>query len=68
MPPSTSLASPAETLRAQIDDLAQKLLPELVGLTDSFGFSDWDLDSEVRFANGRGFFLPPSLPLVVICF
>ena len=42
------LSSPIELLRQQIDSLAQKLLPEAIGLTDAFGFTDWDLSSEVR--------------------
>lgn len=39
---------PIEALRAQVNDLARQLLPELVGLVDAFAFSDWDLNSEVR--------------------
>ena len=42
-------AGPIETLREQIDLLAQKLLPELIGLTDAFNYSDFDLGSAVRF-------------------
>lgn len=41
------LSSPIESLRAQIDMLAQRILPQSVSLVDSFGFSDYDLDSAV---------------------
>ena len=44
------LSGPIDLLRQQIDILAQKLLPDAIGLTDAFGFSDWDLSSEVRCA------------------
>ncbi|GAA5903142.1 uncharacterized protein JCM6883_002709 [Sporobolomyces salmoneus] len=49
----TSQPSSIDTLRLEIDSLAQKLLPEIVGLTDSFGFSDWELNSVVGNADGR---------------
>ncbi|GAA5989874.1 hypothetical protein JCM10908_002357 [Rhodotorula pacifica] len=39
--------SPLELLREALDKQARSLLPELVGLTDAFGFSDWELDSVV---------------------
>lgn len=32
------------TLRLAIKDLSNKLLPEAIGLTDAFGFTDWELD------------------------
>jgi hypothetical protein len=32
---------------------ARVLLPELVGLTDAFGFSDWELDSVVSPVSTR---------------
>ena len=41
--------SSIDTLRLEIDEVSQQLLPELVGLTDAFGFSDWELDSVVSF-------------------
>ena len=41
----TSQPSSIDTLRLEIDQVAQQLLPEIVGLTDSFGFSDWELNS-----------------------
>ncbi|GAA5870580.1 hypothetical protein JCM3774_003713 [Rhodotorula dairenensis] len=58
-PPPPSLARPSksasaatgvpslELLREALDQQAKALLPELVGLTDAFGFSDWELDSVV---------------------
>ncbi|KAL8277204.1 hypothetical protein RQP46_010377 [Phenoliferia psychrophenolica] len=49
------LAGPIELLRQQIDVLAQQLLPEAIGLTDAFGFSDWDLSSEVGKYDGRAY-------------
>ncbi|GAA5846862.1 hypothetical protein JCM3766R1_004678 [Sporobolomyces carnicolor] len=45
--------SSIDVLRLEIDALAQQLLPELVGLTDSFGFSDWELNSVVGNADGQ---------------
>ena len=36
-----------EALREQLGNLAKQLLPEMVGLVDAFGFSDWELDSAV---------------------
>ncbi|TKA50277.1 hypothetical protein B0A53_06349 [Rhodotorula sp. CCFEE 5036] len=57
-PPPPSFAPPSATSRAEaapalevlrdaLDKQARVLLPELVGLTDAFGFSDWELDSVV---------------------
>ena len=45
-----SILAPASAapLRAAQALAAQALLPDLVGLTDSFGFSDWELDTTVR--------------------
>ena len=45
----SSKPSSIDTLRLEIDEVSQQLLPELVGLTDAFGFSDWELDSVVSF-------------------
>ncbi|GAA5888817.1 hypothetical protein JCM5296_005002 [Sporobolomyces johnsonii] len=45
LPASRSSPSWIDILRREVDQLAQQLLPELVGLTDSFGFSDWELDT-----------------------
>ncbi|GAA5881626.1 hypothetical protein JCM16303_005516 [Sporobolomyces ruberrimus] len=49
----SSQPSPIDTLRLEIDEVAQRLLPEIVGLTDSFGFSDWELNSVVGNADGQ---------------
>ncbi|GAA6043197.1 hypothetical protein JCM8097_000317 [Rhodosporidiobolus ruineniae] len=46
--PSSSASSKPphiDALRAAVDAAAKELVPELVGLTDAFGFSDWELDS-----------------------
>lgn len=45
--------APLEQLRLSLDSVARDLLPELVGLTDAFGFSDWELDTTVRFSLSR---------------
>ncbi|GAA6008466.1 hypothetical protein JCM11491_004489 [Sporobolomyces phaffii] len=50
---SSSPRSPIDVLRLEIDQVAQSLLPELVGLTDSFGFSDWELNSVVGNSDGQ---------------
>ncbi|KAK4702625.1 acyl-CoA oxidase, partial [Phenoliferia sp. Uapishka_3] len=59
VPPTASaadvLSGPVQTLRDQIDLLALKLLPESIGLTDAFGFSDWDLGSELGKYDGRAY-------------
>ena len=44
-----------EVLRDALDKQARVLLPELVGLTDAFGFSDWELDSIVSSSFTRTF-------------
>ncbi|TNY20196.1 hypothetical protein DMC30DRAFT_447253 [Rhodotorula diobovata] len=44
--------SAAADLRAAQAAAARALLPDLVGLTDSFGFSDWELDTAVGNADG----------------
>ncbi|GAA6059945.1 hypothetical protein JCM10212_003085 [Sporobolomyces blumeae] len=49
----TSIPSPIDLLRLEVDSLAQSLLPELVALTDAFGFSDWELDTVVGNSDGR---------------
>ena len=48
--PSHSI-DPTRTVRLAIQHLCQELLPESIGLTDAFGFTDWDLDRQavVRF-------------------
>lgn len=45
---------PIELLRYSIDQLARNaVLPQAVGLTDAFNFSDYDLDSALGRFNGR---------------
>lgn len=39
----------ARTLRTALKQQYAKLLPATVGLTDAFGFSDWELE---RYVNG----------------
>ncbi|OCH87691.1 acyl-CoA oxidase [Obba rivulosa] len=41
------------TLRVAIKQLCQEILPEAIGLTDAFGFSDWELDSALGVFDGR---------------
>ncbi|BGP43365.1 hypothetical protein JCM10449v2_007397 [Rhodotorula kratochvilovae] len=45
--------SSAPSLRAAHSQSAQALLPDLVGLTDAFSFSDWELDTTVGNAQGE---------------
>ncbi|CAL1698461.1 unnamed protein product [Somion occarium] len=51
--PGRSSADPTSSLRAAIKNLCLKLLPESIGLTDAFGFSDWELDSSLGVYDGR---------------
>jgi len=37
----------SRTLRLAIDQLCREILPEAIGLTDAFGFTDWELDRYV---------------------
>lgn len=49
-PPTTvGNDDPARPLRLSINELCQELLPEAVGLSDAFGFTDWELDRSVLF-------------------
>ena len=34
----------ARFLRLAIDSLCRELLPNAIGLSDAFGFTDWELD------------------------
>ena len=34
----------ARELRKEVQRLCLKVLPQSIGLTDAFGFSDWELD------------------------
>ncbi|BGP34663.1 hypothetical protein JCM10296v2_006485 [Rhodotorula toruloides] len=47
--------APLEQLRLSLDSVARELLPELVGLTDAFGFSDWELDTTVGNHDGAAY-------------
>ncbi|RDB17664.1 Peroxisomal acyl-coenzyme A oxidase 1 [Hypsizygus marmoreus] len=44
---------PARSLRLAINQLCQELLPNAIGLTDAFGFTDWELDSALGVFDGR---------------
>ena len=35
---------PGHSLRLAIDKTCQDILPNAIGLTDAFGFTDWELD------------------------
>lgn len=53
---SLSLLAPGQCvqdLRSTISRFCVDLLPELIGLTDAFGFSDWELDRSVRLSQPR---------------
>ncbi|KAI0027723.1 peroxisomal oxidase [Vararia minispora EC-137] len=50
---SSSNHDPAADLRAAITRLCLDLLPEVIGLTDAFGFTDWQLDSALGTQDGR---------------
>jgi len=38
---------PTQNLRLAIKALCLEILPDAIGLTDAFGFSDWSLDRSV---------------------
>lgn len=37
----------------EVKNLCQEILPESIGLTDAFGYSDWELDSALGVYDGR---------------
>jgi acyl-CoA oxidase len=39
---------PSRSLRMAIKELCVALLPEAIGLSDAFGFTDWELDRCAR--------------------
>ncbi|KAJ3568100.1 hypothetical protein NP233_g5937 [Leucocoprinus birnbaumii] len=41
------------TLRIAIKNINVELLPEAIGLTDAFGFTDWELDSALGVYDGK---------------
>ncbi|KAH7928004.1 acyl-CoA oxidase [Leucogyrophana mollusca] len=46
-------SDPTRSLRLAISTLCAELLPDAIGLTDAFGFSDWALDSALGVHDGR---------------
>ncbi|EJF61379.1 peroxisomal oxidase [Dichomitus squalens LYAD-421 SS1] len=44
---------PSRSLRVAIKGLCEELLPEAIGLSDGFGFSDWELDSALGVYDGN---------------
>ncbi|KAF8644979.1 hypothetical protein AX16_008153 [Volvariella volvacea WC 439] len=51
--PSPSYTDPTIPLRTALSRLSHSLLPHLIRLTDSFGFTDWELDSALGVYDGR---------------
>ena len=45
--PSTPGSDPTRELRLAIKKHCEELLPEAIGLSDGFGFTDWELDRSV---------------------
>ncbi|KAI0659517.1 peroxisomal oxidase [Cubamyces menziesii] len=48
-------SDPARSLRMAIKNLCEELLPEAIGLTDGFGFNDWELDSALGRYDGNAY-------------
>ncbi|KAJ7857076.1 peroxisomal oxidase [Mycena olivaceomarginata] len=46
---------PTHALRLAIAGLCGELLPDMIGLTDAFGFSDWELDSALGVYDGKAY-------------
>ncbi|KAJ7748084.1 peroxisomal oxidase [Mycena metata] len=44
---------PTRLLRVAIAGLCDELVPEAIGLTDAFGFTDWELDSALGVYDGK---------------
>ncbi|PFH50109.1 hypothetical protein AMATHDRAFT_61772 [Amanita thiersii Skay4041] len=44
---------PTRSLRMTIERLCLELLPNAIGLTDAFGFTDWELDSALGVYDGK---------------
>ncbi|KZT39561.1 acyl-CoA oxidase [Sistotremastrum suecicum HHB10207 ss-3] len=52
--PKTRIRSdPTASLRAIINRLCLELLPNSIGLSDAFGFTDWELDSALGVSDGK---------------
>ncbi|OJA14153.1 hypothetical protein AZE42_09596 [Rhizopogon vesiculosus] len=49
----TGAGDPTQDLRLAIKALCLGILPNAIGLTDAFGFSDWSLDSALGVSDGR---------------
>lgn len=49
----TGAGDPTQDLRLAIKALCVEVLPNVIGLTDAFGFSDWSLDSALGVFDGR---------------
>ena len=47
--PSSSI-DPTRAVRFATQRLCQELIPDAIGLTDAFGFTDWDLDRLVIYS------------------
>ncbi|THH33351.1 hypothetical protein EUX98_g807 [Antrodiella citrinella] len=50
---STTNEDPTVQIRRSIRDICLNLLPQAVGLTDAFGFTDWELDSSLGRFDGN---------------
>ncbi|KAF8591665.1 acyl-CoA oxidase [Ramaria rubella] len=50
-----SRRDPSHSLRMAIANLEQEILPQAIGLTDAFGFTDWELDSALGMKDGRAY-------------
>ncbi|KAF5376636.1 hypothetical protein D9615_007859 [Tricholomella constricta] len=46
-------SDPGRALRLHINRLCQELLPNAIGLSDAFGFTDWELDSALGVFDGK---------------
>ncbi|KZT00615.1 acyl-CoA oxidase [Laetiporus sulphureus 93-53] len=51
--PASKGEDPARGLRMAIKEHCAALLPEVIGLTDAFGFTDWQLDSALGVYDGN---------------
>ncbi|KAG1807865.1 peroxisomal oxidase [Suillus subaureus] len=49
----TGAGDPTQDLRSAVKALCIEVLPNAIGLTDAFGFSDWSLDSALGVFDGR---------------
>ncbi|KAG9217778.1 hypothetical protein CCMSSC00406_0003533 [Pleurotus cornucopiae] len=53
--PSEQGRDPTLTLRKAVKALCEELLPEAVGLTDAFGFTDFELNSALGVSDGNAY-------------